>query len=293
MSIPIILIFTIISIIKYISSFSDFKSCTANQYYDLSEFECKACPSNQIPTIDSKLNYLYLELSCECAMNAIEVFSSNSALSSFGNIAQTKTCSACPTGQVASRDKTTCLGCLNGISQVTGDCDCPVGSVIEEKDPNGDYYQQKICKECLGDTYPGLQKVPVYECTPCPYKKVYNKNTSPWRCECDVTKYSEHGGECFDNVEANFLNTRYSSASASAVSFLDSEIDQAEISISSSDPINYLYLKSGYKCLKDRDIKSCQTLANICVLHLYDLRKTPCDLFRYISQLKNPLPNKK
>ena len=63
--------------------------------------------------------------------------------------------------------------------------------------------------------------------------------------------------------------------------------------ISESDTIQYFYLKSAFKCMKEQDIKSCQILANICVLQLYDLQTVPCQLYKFINDKQDAIKNQK
>ena len=296
-----ILSFTILNII----SLEDFNSCNSDSYYDLSSYECKSCPENEVPSIDSKYiiyiyilyNKLFQELSCVCDSLSIISYLNNEETdeSIISNLIKIKSCIRCPSGQVASRNHKLCMGCSEGISESYKDCICQSGYVIiEQNSETGEYLDEKICKECPEGTYPGEStNKGIYNCAPCEYGKIYNKNTIPWRCECDINLYSEYGGECLNKDEANFLNTQFPTASASSVTMVDSEVALSEINISESDPISYLYLKSGFNCLKSSDIKSCQTLANLCVLHIYDFRKIPCSLFKFINDLLPSLPNKK
>lgn len=70
---------------------------------------------------------------------------------------------------------------------------------------------------------------------------------------------------------------------------LDKNID-GQFTIASSDTIDYLYLKSGYECMKYSTPISCQILANLCVLQLYDQNNPICKLYNYINNLKPSIP---
>ncbi len=237
---------------------------------------------------------LYKELSCICASNAIEAFSADNNLSVFP-FAKTKTCTLCPSGSVASKDHTTCMKCPSDISTTTGDCVCPSGNKIVEKDSLGNYLSQKQCVQCPIGQYQGNTNFPIYDCAQCPPNMLYNNNTTPWTCECDTNKFISSGGECLDKVEATFFNTDFSSTSASAVQMSFAETTDPNVftqeTISQSDVIQYYYFKSGYKCLKELDNKSCQILANICVLQLYDTQSTACKLYDFINNLQKTIPN--
>jgi hypothetical protein len=51
-------------------------------------------------------------------------------------------------------------------------------------------------------------------------------------------------------------------------------------------------MKSGFRCLKERNIKACQILANICVLQMYNLQLVPCQLYKFINDLQPAQRNK-
>lgn len=103
------------------------------------------------------------------------------------------------------------------------------------------------------------------------------------------------GDICIPLQDSIFFTTTYPVNTAKSLTFDFAEtsdpLQDSVISVASSDTIEYLYLKSGYKCLKESDIESCQTLANICVLQLYDLENSACKLYKYINSLKPNVEN--
>lgn len=238
-------------------------------------------------------------MSCKCSNNSIKTFSQNNQIIYFDQISQTKTCNKCPLNMIASRDESTCQSCFNvTISGNTGDCDCKSGFVILEKDINNLFLNSKLCSECAKGSYQFInENTPLYECKQCPPKMIYNTNTIPWSCECDSNFYVEFGGECFDKIEANFLNTQFPSSGASSVLLTDAETEQpkvfSSVTISESNVIKELYFKSGYRCLKEKHKKSCQTLANLCVLQMYNLQSEVCKLYKFINDLQPPIENMK
>ncbi len=56
-----------------------------------------------------------------------------------------------------------------------------------------------------------------------------------------------------------------------------------------SAPMEHLYLKNAVGCTVYKDIKSCQSLANLCVLNLYNEQSLPCILFNQKSIIERPL----
>jgi hypothetical protein len=171
-----------------------------------------------------------------------------------------------------------------------GECKCPINYIIQEKDILVDILlPYKQCKECPPDSYPGPDG-PVYECKACPYGKIYEKNRNPWECLCDLTQYTTAGDICIPITESIFLTSNYPITTAKSITLNYAEtsdpLQDSTIAVSSSDTVDYLYLKSGYKCLKESNVESCNTLANICVLQMYDLNNPACKLYNYINGLK-------
>lgn len=185
------------------------------------------------------------------------------------------------------------MSCSSGINN--GECICDSGYAIQEKDPiSGKFYTTKKCIQCPSDGYPGPNG-PVYACKLCPYGKIYDKNRNPWLCTCDLTSFVTAGDICIPTAESLPITTSYPVNTAKTLKFNFAEttdpLQDSVISVSSSDTIEYLYLKSGYKCLKESDIESCNALANICVLQMYDVENSACALYKYINKLKSPVAN--
>lgn len=180
------------------------------------------------------------------------------------------------------------MSCPDSIEN--GECFCPENFFVQESDLLVDtLLPYKQCKECPPGTYPGPDG-PVYECKACPYGKIYEKNRNPWECLCDLTAFTTAGDTCIPISESIFLTTSFPINTAKSITLNYAEtsdpLQDSTISVSSSDTVDYLYLKSGYKCLKESDIESCNALANICVLQMYDQNNPACKLYNYIASLK-------
>ena len=50
-----------------------------------------------------------------------------------------------------------------------------------------------------------------------------------------------------------------------------------------SDVFDYLYIQSAVGCMNDGNPQKCQSLANLCVLQLYDELTIACKLFQYLQ----------
>jgi hypothetical protein len=161
---------------------------------------------------------------------------------------------------------------------INGECSCPSNFFVQETDLLVDkLLPYKQCKECPKGTYQGPNG-PVYECL-----------------ACDMTRFTIAGDICIPISESIFFTTNFPINTAKSILFNKAETSDpnkdSSIFISNSDTIDYLYLKSGYKCLKENDFKSCNILANICVLQMYDQNNSACSLYNYIKGLKNPFVN--
>jgi meckelin len=205
------------------------------------------------------------------------------------NNIQLPKCEKCPNGAAASLDRSRCIICPQGVDLSSGECLCPANSAVIEKDIAGSYLTTKQCLICPLGSFPGPSQ-PVYSCKACPIGKIYDTNVKPWKCSCDLASFVTAGDTCISITESQFITTNYPVNIAKSLSFnneetLDKNID-GQLTIASSDTIDYLYLKSGYECMKYSNPISCQILANLCVLQLYDLNNPICKLYNYINNLK-------
>lgn len=161
-----------------------------------------------------------------------------------------------------------------------------------EKDRAGDYLSTKECYECPTGTYPGPSG-PVYACVACPEGMSYDTSQNPWKCTCDLTLYIASGGTCVSISESQTITSNYPVNSAKTIQFTDEELQNSSdgtITIN-SDTIDYLYLNSGYQCLKDVNSRYCQILANLCVLQMYDQTNVVCKLYLYLNNLRPTVAN--
>jgi len=161
-----------------------------------------------------------------------------------------------------------------------------------EKNIAGQYNPVKECFQCPNATYPGGTNS-VYECRQCPEGKIYDKNFNPWKCSCNLTSFLEAGDKCIPISDSQKIISDYPINIAKSIQYtnvetIDKTVDGIS-SVASSDTFDYLYLKSGYDCLKRTNMLSCQTLANLCVLQMYDQTNPVCKLYNYINDLRPAL----
>jgi hypothetical protein len=157
--------------------------------------------------------------------------------------------------------------------------------VVLEKNSSGEYLDSKECFKCADNTYPG-PPLPVYNCKACPDGQTYDKTSTPWKCSCVLSNQVAAGDECLPLSDSQIITNLYPVIVAKSLTFnnietADSNVDSA-LTIANSDTIEFLYLKSAYHCISNLEAKSCQVLANLCVLQLYDQNNPICKLYQYI-----------
>jgi hypothetical protein len=234
--------------------------------------------------------FIFLGFSCTCPVTAYLTYNLSTTIST--NNIQTPKCEKCPNGAASSLDRSRCIPCPQGVDASTGECLCPANSAVIEKDFSGNYLTSKQCQMCPIGSFPGPSQ-PVYSCQACPTGKVYDTSVKPWKCTCDLASYVTAGDTCISISDSQFITSNYPVNIAKSLTFnneetLDKNID-GTLTIASSDTIDYLYLKSGFECLKFSKPTSCQTLANLCVLQLYDQNNPICKLYSYINNLKTSI----
>jgi hypothetical protein len=144
----------------------DFPNCAASTYFDVSALQCLTCPTGQVPND--------VGTSCICAGNTVLLDSA---------------CLACPLPDSApTQDRMGCLPCGNasGVTVlddylsgglVDGECSCPIGKVLVERDGHGGLLDAKQCRDCPVGSYPASATA----CEPCPAEHMEASGAS---CAC-------------------------------------------------------------------------------------------------------------
>ena len=267
-----------------------YSSCVSQgfHYYDSLDESCKNCDASAFLVSDASSDNGY---PCKCAPGYKKTEMS-CANDSTGNCARF-TCTACAGGTPAYTDGSACTSCDGSTSASMGtdplDCECPVGSMLVESDASGAKLVAKECLACPAGTQVILTDMIIagkeytanaYSCQACP--GAHMSMDSSFACTCDatytVTGVSTVGATTcvlsdevaeFASVEDNASLVRYS----------------PELSLSSLT-VKHYYAKAAAECKYfggASDIRACQTLANLCVLHLYDTSFGPCKTFQDIG----------
>jgi hypothetical protein len=55
---------------------------------------------------------------------------------------------------------------------------------------------------------------------------VYDRNSNPWKCICDLGNFTTAGDECIPISDAQFLLNNYAPNSAKGVTFYNAEVNE-------------------------------------------------------------------
>jgi meckelin len=249
--------------------------CPASNYFDSTYLNCNACPANESPVGN--------QTSCACTNGT---FSANASAIGF------KTgCTTCPTGSAPSANGARCVLCPTTVNTVTGDCTCALGSVPIDVDSTGTFLTTKVCVACnvIGAT--GLavvlptNTVRYTSCPVCPYGMYYD-NVTAIACVCNTTagQFQSAAGNCVLGSDVNSTTSAYPLSTAYAFTYFDindpSQGATSTFDLPQSATISYFYNKVAVGCVVYGDPQSCQSLANLCVLVLYNEQQTICKLYQ-------------
>ena len=200
-------------------------------------------------------------------------------------------CEACANGSAPSQSKTVCISCgALGVNATTLDCLCPANSKLVEVDPaSNQVLTTKQCMQCPPNAFssPGD-----YECTPCPHEHmVYD--TSLHACTCDPASGFENAGlrtvgdvTCIETRKSSAIDIKFPSNGATKIVFSDFTDGTPALTVDSAVYKHY-YMQVATHCYFytiETDARSCQALANLCVLQHYHPDAAVCALFRDILQ---------
>ena len=193
-----------------------FPICTAGaEFYDISALACFACPQGQIPNAAGT--------GCICDGNTVLVAGA---------------CVACGAGEAPTLDKTACLPCILNSTNFTfvnpdatlglagGECACPPGQVVVERDGHGGLLAAKECRPCPAGTYASTEGGAV--CLPCPAANMVQDGFSA-SCKCESDSYTKlevsnawwgRGTSCVLNSLYSELE-QYSDAAAVGMTYTD------------------------------------------------------------------------
>jgi hypothetical protein len=186
---------------------------TGSTYFDISAVSCLPCPSGQEPDIP--------RTSCICTSGSVLDTSTTPAA-----------CVACGAGTAPTRDRSACMPCL--IANDTcpdatlglngGECECPSGRVLVERDGHGGLLPAKRCLPCPTGTYVAGPA----ECRACPAENM-EASTTGTGCNCltGYVNYAHTNGfwgrdrTCVESSAYTQVSPYYSSAGALEMFYQD------------------------------------------------------------------------
>uniref|UniRef100_A0AAZ3QAM4 Meckelin n=1 Tax=Oncorhynchus tshawytscha TaxID=74940 RepID=A0AAZ3QAM4_ONCTS len=117
---------------QFTISFQRPSDCSVEQFYDISSQSCVKCGPNQSTSATG--------LSCEC-VTGFRVLATNGA---------SITCQQCPLEKPAvTEDGYGCILCPGSLTE-QGTCQCPSGSILVERDVQGNPLEEARCEVCNG-----------------------------------------------------------------------------------------------------------------------------------------------
>uniref|UniRef100_A0AAQ6A367 Transmembrane protein 67 n=1 Tax=Amphiprion ocellaris TaxID=80972 RepID=A0AAQ6A367_AMPOC len=216
---------------QFIIPFKAPSDCRAEQFFDISSLSCVSCGPNQ-----------RRRLSCVCQTGYQTLTTDKMSI----------TCQQCPIDKPAvTKDGFGCIRCPGAVSD-EGNCKCPPGSFLVERDINGNLLDEARCETCNGDspasTVPSSSgdrytSCQIFEGSFVYFKIEKNANTCLYYCI----------------QSAWFLENLYSSSAA---------------------------------CLVFSNLTACQALGNMCVMNMHSfsgVSTDACGLFNTIFRSKASL----
>ncbi|XP_064803460.1 meckelin-like [Oncorhynchus masou masou] len=226
---------------QFTISFQRPSDCSVEQFYDISSQSCVKCGPNQSTSATG--------LSCEC-VTGFRVLATNGA---------SITCQKCPLEKTAvTEDGYGCILCPGSLTE-QGTCQCPSGSILVERDVQGNPLEEARCEVCNG-AEPALSAPNSYgdRCQRCQASLI---NTSQ-SCMCGSNILA--GGMCFP---PNNLPTA-----------VNPNVNYAELSL----PVQSAWFStnlysSAAACLVYTNLTACQALGNMCVMNMHSFSSVAND----------------
>ncbi|TRY84592.1 hypothetical protein DNTS_001329 [Danionella cerebrum] len=225
-------------------------ACGVNSYFDIASLSCVKCGPNQVSSKSG--------LACEC-QTGFRVLVSNGAYI---------TCQRClGANQGVTQDGFGCIRCPGSIGE-SGKCQCPGGSVLVERDENGNPLNEALCRACSA-TEPAFSAPDLTgnRCIRCEDSFINSSQS----CDCGASN-TLAGGIC---LPPNSLPT---TVSANVI------FNQLALSVSSAWFSNFMY-SSAAACLLFSNRTACQSLGNMCVMNMHSsstINNDACGLYNTI-----------
>uniref|UniRef100_A0A8C1XKF4 Transmembrane protein 67 n=1 Tax=Cyprinus carpio TaxID=7962 RepID=A0A8C1XKF4_CYPCA len=231
-------------------SFQQPSDCGVDSYFDISSLSCVKCGPNQVSTKSG--------LACEC-QTGFRVLVSNGA---------SITCQQCPdANQGVTQDGYGCIHCFGSVGE-NGKCQCPKGSVLVERDGNGNPLNESRCEACNA-TEPAFSAPDRTgnRCVRCEDSFINSSQS----CVCGASNI-QAGGMCFPS------NSLPTSVVPNVI------FSQLANSVLSAWFSNFMY-SSAAACLLFSNRTACQSLGNMCVMNMHSfstINNDACGLYNTV-----------
>uniref|UniRef100_A0A8C1J6T0 Transmembrane protein 67 n=1 Tax=Cyprinus carpio TaxID=7962 RepID=A0A8C1J6T0_CYPCA len=231
-------------------SFQQPSDCGVDSYFDISSLSCVKCGPNQVSTKSG--------LACEC-QTGFRVLVSNGA---------SITCQQCPdANQGVTQDGYGCIHCFGSVGE-NGKCQCPKGSVLLERDGNGNPLNESRCEACNA-TEPAFSAPDRTgnRCVRCEDSFINSSQS----CVCGASNI-QAGGMCFPS------NSLPTSVVPNVI------FSQLANSVLSAWFSNFMY-SSAAACLLFSNRTACQSLGNMCVMNMHSfstINNDACGLYNTV-----------
>ncbi|XP_056619132.1 meckelin isoform X2 [Triplophysa dalaica] len=233
-------------------AFQQPSDCRGENYFDISSLSCLKCGPNQTSS------NVKSGLTCECKTGFRVLVSNGESI----------TCQQCPDdNQGVTQDGYGCIQCPGSVSE-NGKCQCPKGSVLVERDGNGNLLNIARCEACsateLSFSAPDTTSSRCVRCE----NSFINSSQS---CVCGTSNILA-GGMCFS---PNILPTSV----ASSVTY-----SQLALVVPSAWFSSFMYSSSA-ACLLFSNRTACQALGNMCVMNMHSfssITNDACGLYNTI-----------
>lgn len=286
------------------------QQCAANLYFDSTSLGCQSCGSSLSARVPSNTSQNVYSMPSACVCNAgYQSVAAGACDLTLSAGCTADTCNSCLSGgQAASSDRTKCLNCgpgTAGLDLAAGECSCPTGYALTETTATGVPLGYKDCVQCPNGTRVfmnalGGRKSDPYACQGCGDANSQISATGVCSCnsgytQAGVTALAGNSIKCLLQASADAIASRYPVATASTVNFFSIQTSATGAATGISRGLVSAYLQHyflaaavgcrGYK--PGQDAAPCQSLANLCVLQMYDTTSSVCQIYQSMQTARS------
>ncbi|KAI8924515.1 Meckelin [Entophlyctis helioformis] len=171
-------------------------------------------------------------------------------------------------------------------------CACSQGEYVVDRDVTGLPLSTATCSACPSGFYPSVD---LSTCLACPdiNNMVATLSGGSYSCSCKTgggLNANLQGGLCVADTAVSRVITTYGTVQSSITyqDVVDSAGQATSLTVQ-SDLFNNNYVKAISKCDGDGDVLSCQLLANLCVLSMYDQSSRLCAAYLKLAKARQSI----